>query len=249
MLTGILKWIFKNFVPYIFGISVGVGFFFLLVRVLPILPEASVLSWPMAYMTKETHAPQPATEKTSAGTVIPKALRDPTLINNKTPETPAPQQPKPAETTTALEGKIALDEKSSGTPAGQNLARPTSLATEQPPEENLPEESAEPIAKQETKLATTNPTQTSPVRDKPTGCGIPPSRPGKAMDQYLACQWRENCLNRLSRARKMIERDKKRCPSNGANAQSCLAYYHALEQQYHPSLCGGWPVPQTSRRW
>lgn len=323
MLTDILKWIFKNFAPYLYGISVGIGFYILLASVLPILPKAPVLSWPItpfpfAKIAKEASTPPPSTQNIFVASVVPTAPSNPTGVRGETPaqnngNTSPPPEPKkvsehhalskgkedtkqhsPAQeahstrnllpersdtkamresTVTQGEGSskkrvmstsIATQEgdthkeriisTSIATQEGDAskervVSASTSAATKQPPK-GATEQTAK-----TTERATRKPTQAPPNKPlvhkapKPMGCGSPPNRPGRIMDRYLACQWRENCLSRLSRARNMIEQDKRGCPTSGANAQSCLSYYRALEQQYNPTLCGGWPALHTPRMW
>ncbi|NGZ25494.1 MAG: hypothetical protein G8345_01235 [Magnetococcales bacterium] len=73
--------------------------------------------------------------------------------------------------------------------------------------------------------------------DNVLSCGAPPRQPGAEMNQYMACRWKENCLNRLAQARYMIEQGKLRCPTVGYDAQACQAYYQSLEDRYQPSMC------------
>ena len=324
MLTGILKWIFRNFAPFLFGISIGVGFFFLLMHVLPILPAVSVIDWPMptaeiGQEAKKTDAPPSTPHMAAAQTSTPMTMPDLAAANKETPDKHViqPQEPaiakeiKEPKTHTVTQKKAA--QKETATHAAQPAVTETDASTQKKaasqdsvtkeppvsttieakePQQETPakhttvavaETTAAPknhttgtenpvtggwsgpntgtastitpqtaIMAQPTKPAMQQPSRMQPVPHetaKTSGCGTPPLRPGRAMDQYLACQWRENCLSRLQRARKMIERDKQQCPSSGANARSCLAYYHALEKQYHPTLCNGWPALQGPRRW
>ena len=243
MLIEILKWISKHFVPYLIGVLVGIGFFFLFVRMLPILPEASVFSWPSSFTSATVTSvfnPQPETPK------------------NVATETNATQQ---ATTETEVTQKAADPED----PISQNVHSDTEQKVSTPTETKPPAGESMIQTAEENKSLPATPKQSLPVFDKPSqlsthevpaqthpkegSCGTPPDQPGRTMDQYLACQWRNNCLNRLSRARKMILRDKMLCPANGINAQSCLAYYHSLENQYHPALCNSWPAFQGPRGW
>lgn len=260
MLTRILKWIFKNIAPYLFGISVGVGFFFLVVRFAPVLPETSTLGGLMVtqHVEERFSASLLALQNffTEAEEVSEPSVG--TLASVEEPpgaETIQPlesSEPSGADVEPEPETVVALDEVSRevthvppATVAEQPLESPveSQMVDQMEQQESLVERIMEKTGEKEGGTGHTTPVveNTTPLPPKPVGCGAPPSRPGRAMDQYLACQWRENCLNRLSRARKLIQRDRKRCPTHGTNAQSCLAYYHALERQYHPALCSGWP--------
>lgn len=246
MLIEMLKWISKHFVPYLIGVMVGIGFFFLLVRMLPILPEASILSWPMSFTSTPLTAvsnPQPEKPKEVV------AEQNSTEIN-ATP--PIETETKVTQNASNPEDLLSRDAHS-GTEQGISIEteHPSTESMTQTTEENkslfTPPKQSQPVSDQPIPLSVHEaPTETHP---KGNNCGTPPNQPGRAMDQYLACQWRNNCLNRLSRARKMIQRDKTLCPVSGINAQSCLAYYHSLENQYHPALCNSWPVLQGPRGW
>lgn len=229
MVIGLLKWIFKHFAPYVAGILVGVGFFFLLIRLLPMLPDAPVLDWPMGDANKEVSLPLP-TETTQAVAPIPAPIPpSEAKAEERAPVVPPEARQVPPVADAVLPGR------------GVEVAdMPAAMATEQPIGAEL---DSDPVEKLSAAVPPAKPVEqqkSSAQQVAQSDCGTPPMRPGRSMDQYLACQWRADCLNRLGRARSMIEQDKRRCPATGNEAQSCLAYYRSLEMQYHPSLCGGW---------
>lgn len=236
MVIGILKWIFKHFAPYVAGILVGVGFFFLLLYLLPMLPDVPVLDWPMGPANKEVALPAPI--RTTQTEAPAPATVSPSVVGAKPVAPVTPPDTRQASQVVKTAGPDRRVEEESLSAA---------MATEQPIETELDSDPVEvPIAPPPSKPAAQKKTS---AQEAKSDCGTPPMRPGRSMDQYLACQWRADCLNRLGRARSMIEQDKRRCPQGGAEAQSCLAYYRALEMQYHPSLCGGWSAAPMPGQW
>lgn len=240
-MIGLLKWIVKQFAPYVAGILIGVGFFFLLVYLLPLLPEAPVLDWSLLTARKEVSVPVPPAQSGSA----PEAGKAAGATDgvSRPPQGVAATQPTPPSQPTAPAQPMASAQPApkfaeAGSVMSESPAQSDVVATEQPLDSELERDPVE--------IAISSAPPAKPAADKPQegtwgDCGVPPARPGRLMDQYLACRWRADCLSRLDRARRMIEQDRKRCPTVGGEAQSCQAYYHSLEQQYHPSLCGGWP--------
>ncbi|MEO5353762.1 MAG: hypothetical protein H7835_11210 [Magnetococcus sp. XQGC-1] len=274
-MTGLLKWIFKHFTPYIAGMLIGVGFFFLLVYLLPMLPEVSLHDWSTVAAKKEVSLPLPAqsgavvappaaavapASPTGAGVTggtseqSPKVTpTQPPLVASAPPVAPMPPvasappvAPMPPVTSAPPPSQQAPRFAEAGSVLSEHPNRGAASAdivvTEQPLDSELERDPVEMVVPRQSPA---KPSAGKYQESARPDCGAPPMRPGRQMDQYLACQWRADCLNRLDRARRMIEQDKKRCPTVGGEAQSCLAYYHALEQQYHPSLCGGgWPNAQ-----
>ncbi|MBF0401636.1 MAG: hypothetical protein HQL90_12830 [Magnetococcales bacterium] len=289
MLIRLLKWILKQFAPYVAGILVGVGFFFMLIYFLPMLPTVSVLDWPTGLAQKEVALPVPTQVPQRVApvseTVSPSATVDAAPAPAAAPSVAAPSVSAPsAAAPSAAAPSVAAPSVSAPSVAAPSVTMsavgqgsqkavsggggdpvltdqemgnmPAALATEQPIGAELDRDPVEMVPVTPTPPKTT--AQESPaqrvVQNEPrpvaqNECGTAPMRPGPSMDQYLACQWRADCLNRLSRARQMIAQEKRGCPTVGNDAQSCLAYYHALEMQYHPSLCGGWSGAQMPGRW
>ena len=296
MLTGILKWIFKHFAPYFFGIFVGVGFFFLLKHFLPMLPEMPLLDWPKWYIAQEV-PPAPAEqpdEHASAGEAahevqngdvaaevratdlqaasVPSSVgqsavgpMDQSTLDQAVHDAGAPAQERPdaAHDPRATQSD-RMATSSSGTPSeameeeGPREARPhvsTNLPSQIAPSAPIAGApiagapiAGAPVAKEE-RDARVEWQASERADSQKDSCGTAPGVPGMAMDRYLACQWRVNCLNRLSRARTLIEQDRQQCPTEGPNARSCVTYYRALEQQYHPAMCNNWPAYRAPGRW
>ena len=255
-MIGLFKWIFKHFTPYIAGILVGVGFFFLLVYLLPLLPEVSVLDWSMVSAKKEVSLSLP-TQPGSAVAPLPAAVPAGAAVTGgiaEQPQKPTATQSPPAPPQVATQSPQTPQQAPRFAEAGSALSEmpnrgpvpPDIIATEQPLDSELERDPVEMVVPRQSPA---KPSAGKQQEDGRIDCGTPPMRPGRQMDQYLACQWRADCLSRLDRARRMIEQDKKRCPTVGVEAQSCQAYYRALEQQYHPSLCGGWPNTQMPGWW
>ncbi|MEO5364390.1 MAG: hypothetical protein H7838_12295 [Magnetococcus sp. DMHC-8] len=260
---------FKNFVPYLFGVLIGIGFFFLLIHGAPLLLGVPVSDGPAVAGKKEVPVPVPPQRTGAVG--APAAVPVPVSPQ----QAPVSPQQAPGSPQQAVGAPAAVP---SGVSVGQSEGKPA-VVTDRlpvpaiPPAREVESSATSPVAPtQDTVLsdllATEQPLEAELERDPvemavpraapapsragagPVDCGTPPTRPGRSMDQYLACQWRADCLSRLDRARGMIERDKRRCPTVGNDAQACLAYYHALELQYHPSLCGGgWPAGQMPGWW
>ncbi|MEO5339072.1 MAG: hypothetical protein H7837_00945 [Magnetococcus sp. MYC-9] len=254
MLTGFFKWILKHFMPYIAGVLVGVGFFFILVELLPMmsaLPEIPALDRFLSPPKKEVSVPLP-TEPATMTAITPPAPATPPA-----PRVVAPAVPErvvevpPSEPVVPSAPPVAVVSDQGVAPAAPNQGAPqTEMRASRQPQESA-ELDRDPLEMVPARAASGKPAAVRPVRESaPTAdCGMPPSRPGPRMDQYLACQWRADCLNRLARARGMIEQERRRCPSGGSDAQACLAYYRSLEQQYHPSLCNGWSNGQMPGWW
>ncbi|MBF0161835.1 MAG: hypothetical protein HQL88_06070 [Magnetococcales bacterium] len=272
MVSGLFKWTSRHFFPYVAGILVGVGFFFLLMDFLPNLPAIPAFDWPVAGQKsvslpvppqpKPTPLPPGGSEATGAPPVQPAPLPV-DRVASVPAAPPARAQTTPVETGAGPVPPGAVVSLPHTPAAPNTLATPDTLATEQPLEpewERDPVEMAASGAKKSQPPAARPQLAQSQVAQPPAAqsiagagklpeCGTPPNRPGASMDQYLACQWRAECLDRLGRARRMIEQEQRGCPTVGVEAQACAAYYHALEQQYHPSLCNGWSNGRAPGRW
>ena len=247
MVSGFFKWIFRHFFPYLAGIFIGVGFFFLLDTFLPMLPAIPVVDWSGRVAQKTVAPSEPIPQKKA---LPPLSGEEAPLSGEKTAQTTAmPTEPP------SLPAPVVplLVEDTPASAADQMASLPEEI-----PEKRVEEPSA-PLAGEQKAVERLSPRAkaaqpalaTKPAHEggKPLECGVAPKRPGINMDRYLACQWRADCLNRLERARRLIEQDKRRCPTSGNNAQACLAYYRALAQQYHASLCSGWSMGRMPGWW
>ncbi|MBF0184479.1 MAG: hypothetical protein HQM06_08825 [Magnetococcales bacterium] len=296
--------------PYLFGALIGVGFFFLLMYVLPMLPEGPLFDLsldklalemkmpdiklpfdlPWESSKKEVSAPaKPATPAAAAPVVsTPPAVAAPVApvappavvaapvatppaatsaaavkpsaatvaVVPVTPPAPAATVaaavPAPASGSTRSETVVNVPPPAPVAPPAPIKAPPVlqEQAVAAPPmDAELERDPVEIVETQRNAQIAKAVENRPPVPDNTVSsrkdCGTPPNRPGPGMESYLACQWRADCLARLERARSMIDQDRRRCPVSGNEAQACQSYYRALEQQYHPALCGGgWPGAQ-----
>lgn len=232
-----LRWFVRSFGPYVVGILVGVFFAYLLTLfVSGTKVPTSYEQWlALVEETSQTlngeppaAAPAPAAKEKEKAKPIPSV--PPAAKPEAAPQAAKPEAAPPAKPPVAEKAPLAApvaDKKPQDKPPATAQAAPAPVVS--PPEAVKPAEAA--VEKKEPAARETSST------DNVLSCGAPPRQPGNEMNQYLACRWKENCLNRLAQARYMIEQGKLRCPTTGYNAQACQAYYQSLEDRYQPSMC------------
>ncbi|MBF0368243.1 MAG: hypothetical protein HQL52_02200 [Magnetococcales bacterium] len=259
MIVRFIKWLFRNIGPYVLGISVGIGFAYLLIifvaqTEIPINMDNLTRYIPSLSVEPETliTPPEPPTSEPPPAKHTPPpvaAVEAPVETPVEAPVAP-PSPAEPAETV-GVAG-MGVDPAWTAQAAAENQAT-TTPSTELPNELSLP---ITPVVTQSSQAQKSTPAAKgsglaytpavkSPAKSKKStakkvSCGTPPSQPGFAMDRYLSCQWYRHCLDRLDRARRMISRGRDLCPKSGANAQQCRNYYRSLESRYQPEMCNQW---------
>ncbi|MBF0309974.1 MAG: hypothetical protein HQL56_10640 [Magnetococcales bacterium] len=68
-------------------------------------------------------------------------------------------------------------------------------------------------------------------------CRPPSVQTEAAINQYMACQWRQRCLDQLASLKRMAEDGMAKCPKTGANARPCMNYHQSLQERYQPGMC------------
>ena len=231
MLIDFLKWVFRKLVPYLFGIGSGIGFFFILIQFVPGTPELRQSRLAFRGDTPPgsrglVHQP-PSGSGTTVAQVVSK------------PSPPRVEELAAAETLPESPGFPVIVPVSPQAKPVTSVPSP-SVAIKSP-DAALPESHGQRAGSQPVANAISSGKKQGP-RKTQGDCGVPVLRLGPERDRYFRCRWRQDCLNRMERARSMIAQEEKRCPKSGINSGACHAYYRSLEQRYHPALCRSGPV-------
>ncbi|MBF0194483.1 MAG: hypothetical protein HQL71_07975 [Magnetococcales bacterium] len=223
MFFRLIGWFFKTFTPYILGVLIGVGFFFLLIR----FTSGPVgMSWEGDEKTKSSaekvviQTPIPTEEK-----VIPKSVivKDSNMLDKINAVTQS--QAKSRATYQAnKELKKTSKSISSTTSTNQILSysEPDNLKTEVK-------------TKQKTVVAKKNNAIKADLT--PKNCGVQPMYQGVERNRFIACQWRNNCLASRLRAKAMFTQERNNCVLSGRNPFACKNYFDSMEKRYDPKDC------------
>ncbi|MBF0455221.1 MAG: hypothetical protein HQL72_10455 [Magnetococcales bacterium] len=243
-------WFFRTFTPYLLGVCIGVGFFFLLVKFVSgpqgLMWETSLLSQSES-VTAAEHISEPVEEGEALST-SPAAATS-LLSQPVEPPTPPPETGKSSvmvssfvnthEEKTKQEPVAPLSSKQEASP----LHIPRETLTEPPKKEQRPK-AVVPSASSQPKAAPASPSTTEYVN-----CGYPPRFSGPEMDRFLACQQRNACLSVQTRGKLMLEQQRNNCVMSGQDPVVCRDYYAANSPYYSLESCNRPQAGYPSRRW
>ncbi|MBF0358703.1 MAG: hypothetical protein HQL70_08840 [Magnetococcales bacterium] len=219
MLYQAFGWFFKNVTPYILGVCIGVGFFFLLLK-LTSGPDGLIVN----KETKKVHADVAAVIK--AAPIQAKKI----------------DLPKSATTTDKAQEDTSNSEPSAHTGLKAAYLATKSLlnsVTETPTDK--PEKSRRIERKSSSSVAIAESRQNQ-SDTKPRNCGTSPRFPGVEMNRFLACQWRNNCLASINKSKAQFAQARHNCVMSGRNPLSCRDYFDKMEKRTSLDSCNRLPT-------
>jgi hypothetical protein len=233
MFFRLFGWFFKTFTPYILGVLIGVGFFFLLLR---FTAGPVGMSWNGDNKTNNTtveatkQTPTPVKDIAVPNSVIVKNSAMMDKINSV-----AKSQAKfRAEYQAKKELKKAAVKKPSKTTTTNNLAvgKPDEIVVK---------------TKQATTVAESSPENQVDITAK--NCGAQPRYAGVERNRFVACQWRNNCLATRLNSLAMLTQGRKNCVMSGRNPVACRDYFDSMERRNSLESCNRLNRSQNARNW
>ncbi|MBF0382011.1 MAG: hypothetical protein HQL69_13390 [Magnetococcales bacterium] len=235
MFFRLFGWFFKTFTPYILGVCIGVGFFFLLVR---FTAGPVGMSWngdnKADNKPVETVKQEPIID---ADIILPDSatVEDGTVVAN-----------------------INAVAESQAKYRAAYFAKKSVEKTERQKPDKTPSKVEATVGKPDPIETDTNAKTVTKVASKiqnrqdditPQNCGAPPSYPGVERNRFIACQWRNNCLASRLRAKSMFARGRSDCVMSGRNPVACRDYFDSMEKRNDPRACNRLQSKQNATRW
>ncbi len=222
MLYQIFGWFFKNVTPYVLGVCIGVGFFFLLLK-LTSGPDGLIVE-------DETKKAQNVAAEIKLAPIQTKNIKLPKSVT-------APDDVQVEANKKEPTARTGLKAAYLATKSLLNSVTETSIDEPAKPEKNSRADS-----KSSSRVANAN--STSSLKDtKPRNCGFNPRYPGVEMNRFLACQWRNNCLATRSQSKAQLAQARHNCVMSGRNPLSCRDYFDNMEKRASLDSCNR---PQTT---
>lgn len=221
----VIHFLFRLVTPYLLGVCIGVGFFFLLIQFVA-EPEGLVRA------VKEAASTEPWQ---NAANAPPSPPRSPATSPPKTSETPGPtpsSSPSPIHspldrTSTSVSKPVAdpreNDRARTAPPSSPKKERATASTTAKPPESRNDQEGV-----------------------FPRHCGFPPPYPGADRDRFMACQRRNECLAYRHYVNRRLSQDHDQCLLSGGQPTWCHDHFAALRRSFDPADCNRISSPTRS---
>jgi hypothetical protein len=235
MFFRLFGWFFKTFTPYILGVLIGVGFFFLLLR---FTAGPVGMSWEGDEKTSNDavkvvkQAPIPTEEMVVPSSLIVKDSAMMDKINSV-----AQSQAKfRADYLANRELKKSTAQKASKIVAKPNLSigEPDNIKIE---------------AKTEKVTTVASSNIASKIDITPKHCGPQPLYQGVERNRFIACQWRNSCLASRLKSNAMFAQGRKNCVMSGRNPVACRDYFDSMEKRNSLESCNRLRSNQNTRSW
>jgi hypothetical protein len=255
MIFRLFSWLFRTFTPYLLGVCIGVGFFFLLIKfasgpeglvgvngtligidtakVAEIIPgKAKEIFLPELLQVQDS---EPVAVAKPAEPVEPAVVVAAAPAKISSPEPPAAPQPEP------------IAEQSASPVEFEEVSEPV-FAAEDPDDHSFAGYHGKDRST-DTAITLVENIKTPSTDFQPVQCGQSPRYPGPEMNKYMACQWRNNCLASRAQTKAMLAQGRKDCVMSGRNPIACRDYFDTIEQRTSLESCNrphaGYPI----RRW
>ncbi len=278
MLHQLFGWLFRTFTPYLLGVCIGVGFFFLLIRFTS-GPDSLVWNYAGAGFSKAQDANQDAVAETAPEPVKPTAavetapaVAEPAFAPVQSSPVAAIQPPPPAAQEPPQEVPVIsvaakpeppvapqqqVDDgpvKSAFNDAYQAHRAQHGAVTPPPVKPELFVDESVAVAEAERSVVAKTPVESAPAPAAPksdvqVNCGTAPRYPGPEMDRFMACQWRNNCLANRTRTLAMLAQGRNECVMSGRNPVQCRDYFAAIEKRTNLESCNNPQAGYPVRRW